>query len=117
MIIPPAIHEGRISHLMGGPPGRSIDTTPLTNWVKVADPILSIIVLTTSMINVLTGMEITAYNPGREAGIKLVVNVLNAEMHPNIEENAISLEDKRGFLKAFNPPFYQLSPRKFLFHP
>ena len=78
----------------GGPPGKNVDRTPLTSWVKVAAPNFLTTSTTVKVRIVLIGIAITAYNPGRGAGINVVVKVVNEDMHPKIEIKAMSFTEK-----------------------
>lgn len=95
MTIPPITHVGTIIHTTGGPPGRNVDITPLTNWVKVAAPVFPTISLAIRTKMVPAGTAITAYKPGRGAGMKAVVNVASEDMHPNRDISARFLEVKK----------------------
>jgi hypothetical protein len=88
-------HAGTITHTTGGPPGRKVDITPLTNWVKVAAPVFPTISLAVRTKMVPAGTAITAYKPGRGAGMKAVVNVASEDIHPNKDIKAKFLEVKK----------------------
>jgi len=60
------------------------------------------IALTVKRSIVPMGIEIIAYSPGRGAGMKAVVKVLRADMHPKTAEKAISLDERRNFPKAIH---------------
>jgi hypothetical protein len=95
IVIPPMTHVGTIIHISGGPPGRKVDITPLTNWVKVAAPVFPTISLAIRTKMVPAGTAITAYKPGRGAGIKAVVNVASEDKHPKRHISAKFLEVKK----------------------
>jgi len=93
--IPPITHVGTIIHTTGGPLGRKVDITPLTNWVKVAAPVFPTLSLAVRTKMVPAGTAITAYKPGRGAGMKAVVNVASEDMQPKRDIKAMFLEVKK----------------------